>query len=133
MRLLLTAFRRGLKWLAAGIAAACVALLITLFLPDDGSWPALAAGWGAAFLNALVARGINRRAMGTGRQAFLRWGVIGNVLRILALLGILIAVIFAHRAVRSSFFASFFAGLFVFMSVEITELFRLDPGKREMF
>ncbi len=85
-----------------------------------------------AGVNAWVSRWLNRRAMGSGRQAFLRWGIIGNVLRILTLLGTLAIVISAHRTVRSSFFASFFAGLFVFMTVEISELFRLDSGKREM-
>jgi hypothetical protein len=132
MNRLSQSFRANVKWLFAGLLAGVLAMGITFFLPDGRSRAALAAGWLTALVNAWVARGLNRRAMGSGRQAFLRWGIIGNVLRILALLGILLIVISAHRAVRSSFFASFFTGLFVFMTVEITGLFRLDSGKREM-
>jgi hypothetical protein len=132
MRRFSPAFRASLKWILAGFAAGLLGSGLTFFLPDGASWGALAAGWWTALVNALVARGLNRRAAGSGRQAFLSWGLIGNVLRIVTLLGILVAVISAHRAVRSSFFASFFAGLFVFMAVEITELFRLDSGNQEM-
>lgn len=125
------AFRTCLTWLSAGVIAGGLAGAIALLLPEGASWRGLLGGWLTALVNAWVSRWLNRRAMGTGRQAFLRWGIIGNVLRILTLLGILLIVIFAHRAVRTSFFASFFAGLFVFMTVEIAELFRSGSGKRE--
>jgi hypothetical protein len=126
------AFRASLTWLAAGVVAGGLAGAVALLLPGGFSRMALTGGWATAVVNAWISRRLNRQAMGPGRQAFLRWGIIGNVLRILMLLGILTIVISAHRTVRNSFFASFFAGLFVFMTVEITELFRLDSGKREM-
>jgi hypothetical protein len=89
-------------------------------------------GWATAAANAAAACAINRRAVGRARRDFLLWGCLGNSLRIAALLGILAAVIFAHKAIRGSFLVSVLTGVFVFLPAEIAELFRSqDVPKRE--
>lgn len=127
----LPALQASQRWLAAAVIAGVLTGVVAFFLPGGYSGPALMAGGLTALANALAARWINRRAMGVGRQAFRHWGVGGNILRILMLLGILTGAIFSQRTVRASFFASMFTGFFVYMTVEIIELFRLDSGKRK--
>jgi hypothetical protein len=90
------------------------------------------AGWGVALANAGTAHWMNRRAVGPHSWAFIRWGIAGNILRMVALLGILLSVIFLCEAGRGSFLTAVFVGFFVFMVVEIVNLTQRDAGNQEM-
>jgi hypothetical protein len=104
---------------------------IAAFLPQGVIWAALAAGWLVAVGNAILARVINRRAVGCPRDAFLRWAVGGNALRVAALLAVFAAVALRSGSGRDSFLAGGFSGLFVFMILEIAELLRADARTQE--
>ena len=84
-----------------------------------------------AAANAAAASVLHRKAVGATRMRFILWGIVGNSLRAMAVLCILIAVIFAHKAVRGTFVVSVFTGIFVFLPAEIAALFRAqDEQKR---
>lgn len=113
--------------LAAGITAWVVASL----MPGGVHWGGLVAGWLVGLANAGTARFLNRRAVGTGSWAFIRWGIAGNILRMVALLAILLAVVFTKYDGKGSFIAAVFIGFFIFLLAEIADLNQRDGRNRE--
>lgn len=127
----MTGRRTIAMWVVSAVAAWVLAAGVATVLLPAPSWRALTAGWGLAVANAALARVLHRRAVGVPRLPFFFWGVAGNVLRVVAVLCILVAVISAHKAVRGAFVISVFTGIFVFLPAEIAELFRTqDEQKR---
>jgi hypothetical protein len=97
------------------------------------SWLAVGAGWGVAVANSALAGWMNRRAVGAGRGAFIRWGLVANSFRVLTLMGIFAYILFSYREERGSFFISVFTSFFILMLVEVADLFRSQANTRSGF
>ena len=117
-------------WGGSAVAALALAVGLVSLLFSPPAWPAVPAGWLVAVVNAAAARAIHRKAVGATRQRFILWGIVGNSLRMVAVLCILLAVIFAHKAVRGTFIVSVFAGIFALLPAEIVELFRIQDEQQ---
>lgn len=79
-------------------------------------------GWGLASINAVFALVINITAMRKRREGFVAWGAVGNVLRALGVLAIILAVKLLGSMKFESFITAFMASYFVFMIAETVRL-----------
>lgn len=116
--------RRGawLVWSLSSLAALGVAwsTMGTFF---KGVMPAeLFTGWGLAAGNAVLAVIINVTAMRKKREGFVAWGAIGNVLRALGVLAIILCVKWLGPVKFEPFITAFMASYFVFMFTETVRL-----------
>ena len=118
-------------WLVVGIIAAALAGggAAALFLKDV-SWPFVVAGWAMAALNAVAARAINHRAVGSPRQAFILWGILVNVGRMLTIAGIFAFIILLCEETRSGFLMSALVGIFVLMPIEVAGLYHAPAAEK---
>jgi len=57
------------------------------------------------------------------RGAFIGWGIVGNVCRMLTLMGVFVYTLCSYKEERGSFFVSVFIVMFVLMLVEVKSLF----------
>lgn len=112
------------RWAGGAALSAVLAVILAAVLLPRVSPLALALGWGVAVLNAILARVIHHRAVGAPRKDFIAWGIVGNVLRMMGVLGIFAAVVYGQRVARDAFFVGVFTGLFVFMALELVGLYR---------
>jgi hypothetical protein len=86
----------------------------------------LAAGWAVCLANGIAAGIINRRAAtATASPRFLVWGILGNGLRFLAVLGIVLAVVLLGWGRVPAFAAAVVTGYLAFMVNEVAHLCRL--------
>ena len=111
-------------WFGATLGMVVLSALLTLVLFGSLTWPALAAGWGLALANGAAAFLINRRAFGLGPQRFVRWAILGNVLRVFALLVIILIVQWLRWEGFYPFLTATLTGYFLFMTVEIRYLYQ---------
>ncbi|OGV65746.1 MAG: hypothetical protein A2283_12550 [Lentisphaerae bacterium RIFOXYA12_FULL_48_11] len=79
-------------------------------------------GWGLASTNALFSMGINVIAMKRQRHGFIAWGAVGNVLRVLAVLVIILSVKLTYLIRFEPFVLVFLVSYFVFMIVETVRM-----------
>ena len=90
----------------------------------------LAAGWAVCLANAIAAGMFNRRAAtATASRRFWVWGMLGNGLRFLAVLGILLAVALLEWGRASAFATAVVTGYLVFMVNEVAHLCRLSTPR----
>ena len=87
------------------------------------------AGAGLAALNGAVALAANRRASMASPRRFVRWGILGNVLRLTALAAILFAYRFGKPDGFAAFGLAFVAGALVFMVAEVAGLHCADARR----
>jgi hypothetical protein len=99
-----------------------LSLLILRALQVAAGRGSLAAGWALAGANGLAALLVNRRAVAATREQFLRWGIIGNLLRLVALVAILILCRWLAPAAFQAFGLTVVAGTLIFMAGEVLDL-----------
>lgn len=109
-----------------------VALFLVCLIIPAPSWLAAGAGWIVAVINSVGTQMINRKAVGASRTAFIGWGIVAHVIRMLTLMGIFAYILISWRGISGSFFVSVFTGIFVLMLVEMVRLLRSqDPVKKD--
>ena len=113
-----------LRWLVCLLLTIGGSLLILRGLHVAPCPRGVAAGWVLAGVNGLAALQVNRRATAAGREQFLRWGIIGNLLRLLTLVAILILCRWLVPACFQAFGLTVVAGALVFMVGEVSDLYR---------
>ena len=118
-------------WVAGAVGSGIVGASLVGWLVPEPSWTAAGAGWLVAVVNAVGARLINRRAVGASRGAFIGWGSVANVIRMLTLLGIFAYILISCRGISGSFFVSVFTGFFVLMLVEMAGLLQSQNQVRK--
>ena len=111
------------KWWLVCLAATIVLSLLAVFafcrrLP----WPDVLSGWVVAGVNGLSLFLVSRKAVGLDRERFVRWGIVGNALRIVALIGILALYRFLVEGQFAAFALTVVAGVLVFMGAEVARL-----------
>jgi hypothetical protein len=111
-------------FVGAVIVAGILGVFVAWCVVPKVSWGAMAGGWGVAVINSVAAREFNRRAMGGSKGAFVGWGIVGNVFRMLTLVGIFAYILISYREERGSFFVSAFTVFFILMLVEVKRLFQ---------
>lgn len=109
----------------------------TRLIPAPVHWPAWTAGWMAAILNAAAGAFLHHRAIGRDIDRFLRWGLAGNSLRMVALFCSVCAFCYSTEgSVRRSFLVAFFGGVLVLTGAEMVTLlktiFESDASKSKM-
>jgi len=82
----------------------------------------LISGWGLASTNALFSVGINVVAMRSQRHGFIAWGAVGNVLRVLAVLVIILFVNLSCSIRFEPFVLVFMVSYFIFMIAETVRM-----------
>jgi hypothetical protein len=117
-------------WWVAVVVSGLLGAVIAWGVVPEVSWAAVAGGWGVAALNSVAARGFNRRAMRGSKGAFVGWGIVGNVFRMLTLMGVFVYTLFSHKEERGSFFISAFVVIFILMLVEVKSLFQSQANSR---
>lgn len=110
-------------WVGAVIVSGVLGAFVAWGMVPDVSWAAVAGGWGVAVVNSIAAREINRRSMRGTKGAFVGWGIVGNVFRMLTLMGVFVYTICSYKEERGSFFVSVFVVIFILMLVEVKSLF----------
>lgn len=121
-------------WLAGAAAAAGLSAVVSRWACHAFLGGAVLAGWGLAAANAAAMLGINARALrhGAGGRAFALWGVVGNALRIAAVLATIMAVILSWQEGVKPFLAAFLPAYFAFLFAEVAGLYwtRLREERR---
>jgi hypothetical protein len=119
-------------WAGAVIVSGILGVSLAWWVVPEVSWGAVAGGWGVAVVNSVAAREFNRRAMGGSRGKFVGWGIVGNVFRMLTLMGFFAYILISYKEERGSFFVSVFVVIFILMLVEVKSLFlsRENSGSR---
>jgi hypothetical protein len=114
----------GKTALLSGLAGSGV--FSAAFLPLYGmdALPELLAGFCGAVANGALHALISSRSDGAPARSFLRWGIVMNALRIMAVLGTLAAVCFVSRLRFAPFALSFVAGTAVFLVCNVAAMAR---------
>ncbi len=111
-------------WVWAVIVAGILGVVMAWWVVPEVSWGAVAGGWSVAAINFVAAREFNRRALGGSKRAFVGWGIVGNVFRMLTLMGIFAYILISYKEERGSFFVSVFMVFFILMLVEVKTLYQ---------
>ncbi len=117
-------------WVGAVIVSGILGVLMAWWVVPEVSWAAVAGGWGVAVVNSFAERGFNRRAMRGTKGAFIGWGIVGNVFRMLTLMGVFVYTLCSYKEERGSFFVSVFSVFFILMLVEVKSLFLSQENSR---
>lgn len=116
-------------WGAGLLVSLLVAAGLVWWIIPSPVWWAAGLGWSLVLANALVARAIHAKATNGGRGGFIRWGLVGNGIRMLTLVLIFAYMTLHFKGERSSFLVSGLTCFFVLLPVEIVQLFRFqDKG-----
>jgi hypothetical protein len=116
--------RRGtlVWWTLCLLVTIAVSLPIVRTACGPASMRDVAGGWAVAGLNGLAVCILNRRAVGKSGSRFLRWGLLGNALRLGALLGTLTVYWWMAPARFAAFGLTLVAGALVYMLGEVVAL-----------
>jgi hypothetical protein len=110
-----------------GVVLSCgVAISLVGYVLPAPCWWAAWLGWGVVVMNSVVVKGIQVRAVGSHRFAFVGWGIIGNSIRMLTLVGIFAYITLFWKGERGSFLVSGLTSFFILMPIEVVQLFAIQ-------
>lgn len=113
-------------WPFSLVVACFVAFLLVRILIPAPSWWATGLGCGVIVVNSLLTRGINFRAIGRSRAAFLGWGIGANAIRMLTLFMFFAYITLNFVFDRGSFLTAGISSFFVMLPAEVMQLFRFQ-------
>ncbi|MDD4871390.1 MAG: hypothetical protein PHR77_12595 [Kiritimatiellae bacterium] len=108
----------GVGWLVSCILAMVISVSIMKTIFKDIKMYELFLGWILASVNAVLAVMINITAMKKRSKGFIAWGAMGNVLRSIGVLAIILLVKLLDKVKFEPFITSFLVCYFVFMIAE---------------
>ena len=111
-------------WASAVVGAGVLGVALTWLALPAVDWNMAGLGWWLAVLNSGVGRFLNDRAVGRSGRAFIGWGLVANVFRVLTLVCVFAFIVFHHAEGRGSFFIMIFVALFMLMGVEVASLLK---------
>jgi hypothetical protein len=109
-------------WLGGLALSPVLAIPLVRLACGGGHSAAIAAGLCMAALNGMASGLLGQRAVGANPERFRAVGIVGNVLRIAALLGILLAVRIALPERFNAFALSTVAGALAYMVTHVIRL-----------
>ena len=122
------------RWSATVYLLACLAITVPAFLvswllagrPTTDALVPLLAGWGLAWLNAVLATIVNRHVFQKHPNAFLAWALLGNGFRLLLLTVATLQVAALLPPPPEPLFWNFLAGYLLFLFIEIFLLYNFS-------
>jgi hypothetical protein len=103
--------------LALGLSMGLVAMMFAPFVVIDPL-----TGWALASANSALVLFMNKKAQQSRGRAFVVWGAVGNVLRTIAVIVIILLVNLCGKGRFETFIVAFLAAYFVFMVSETIRL-----------